>query len=241
MLLILTVAVVGILHTVVPDHWAPIVVLARQQGWSLAHTARAAAGAGLGHVATTLLLGALLWAVGASLAVRYEHEVAIASAIALIAFGGWIAYGGWRELRHDDHDHGHSHFGHAHLHRHEGGTEHVHWHEHHDHDWHAVESGVAVAHAHGHEATGRTALLLILGSSPMIEGIPAFFSASTRGIGLLGIMAIVFAVSTIATYVVMCVGGLRGLQRTSLGPLERYGEVISGLFVALVGVYALFF
>jgi hypothetical membrane protein len=52
-------------------------------------------------------------------------------------------------------------------------------------------------------------------------------------------MAIVFAVSTIVTYVVMCVAGLRGLQKTSLGPLERYGEVLSGIFVALVGVYAL--
>ena len=54
-LLIVTVAVVGVLHTVVPDHWAPIVVLARQQGWSIARTARSAAIAGLGHVTTTLL------------------------------------------------------------------------------------------------------------------------------------------------------------------------------------------
>jgi hypothetical protein len=27
-----------------------------------------------------------------------------------------------------------------------------------------------------------------------------------------------------------------GLQRVTLGPLERYGEVISGAFIALVGV-----
>ena len=52
-------------------------------------------------------------------------------------------------------------------------------------------------------------------------------------------MAIVFALSTILTYVIMCVAGLRGLQKTSLGPLEQYGEVLSGLFVAAVGVFAL--
>ncbi len=239
-LLLATVLAVGVLHTMVPDHWAPIVVLARQQGWSIVRTARSAALAGLGHVTTTLLLGVLLWVVGAALAARYAHLVSLVSAAALLAFGLWIAYGGWKEVRGSGtHDHGHSHLGHAHLHAHDTGLQHVHWHEHHDADWHAVEGGVATIHAHDHSASGRTALLLILGSSPMVEGIPAFLSASTKGPALLGAMAVVFGVSTIATYVVLCVAGVRGLQRTSLGPLEKYGEVLSGLFVAAVGIYAL--
>ena len=98
-LLVVTVAAVGVLHTLVPDHWAPIVVLARQQGWSIVRTARAATLAGLGHVTTTLLLGVLLWLVGATLAQRYAHFVSLAAAAALLVFGLWIAYGGWRETR----------------------------------------------------------------------------------------------------------------------------------------------
>ena len=237
LLLIVTVAVVGVLHTIVPDHWAPIVVLARQQGWSSVRTARVAALAGLGHVTTTLLLGALLWVVGASLATRYAHLVSLASALALIAFGLWIAYGGWREAHvvRIRHQHGHSH-----LHRHAEGLEHVHWHEHHEEDWHEAVGGVVTIHTHEHAVAGRTALLLILGSSPMVEGIPAFLGASTKGPALLAIMAVVFAVATIATYAAMCIVGLRSLQRASFGPLERYGEVLSGLFVAAVGFYALF-
>jgi len=239
--LVVTVAAVGVLHTIVPDHWAPIVVLARQQGWSIARTARSAALAGLGHVTSTLVLGALLWVAGATLAVRYAHLVSIVSALALLAFGLWIAYGGWREIQDKRHHaHGHSHFEHAHVHSHEGAAKHVHWHEHHEADWHAVEPGEAQPHGHEHAAPGRTALLLILGSSPMVEGIPLFLNASTKGPVLLGAMAAVFAIATIAAYVVTCVAGVRGLQRTSLGPLERYGEVLSGLFVAAVGVYALF-
>ena len=240
LILIVTVAVVGVLHTAVPDHWAPIVVLARQQGWSTARTARSAALAGVGHVTTTLLLGVLLWVVGTALAVRYAHLVSLVSAFALLAFGLWIAYGGWKEARGSGaHDHGHSHFGHAHLHRHDGGPVHVHWHEHHAADWHVVDGGVAVLHAHEHSTSGRTALLLIMGSSPMVEGIPAFLSASTKGLALLCAMAVVFALSTIVTYVAFCMTGVRGLQRMSLGPLEKYGEVLSGLFVAAVGIYAL--
>lgn len=236
-LLVAAVGAVGVLHTIVPDHWAPIVVVARQRGWSVARTARSAAIAGVGHVTTTLLLGALLWVVGASLAVRYAHIVSIASALALLAFGLWIAYSSWHELRHRDP--GHAQLGHAHMHRHADAIEHVHWHEHHDQDWHALEGSVAVLHAHEHAVSGRTALLLILGSSPMFEGLPAFFAASTQGPILLATMAVVFAFSTIVTYVLMCVAGTRGLQRASLGALERYGEVLSGLFIAVIGIYAL--
>jgi hypothetical protein len=79
-------------------------------------------------------------------------------------------------------------------------------------------------------------LLLILGSSPMVEGIPAFFAAGKYGIGLIAVMSVVFAISTIATYVLLCVYSTAGLQRMRLGAFERYGEVLSGAFIALVGV-----
>ena len=238
-LLIATVAAVGVLHTLVPDHWAPIVVLGRQQGWSVSRTARAAAIAGFGHVTTTLLLGVVLWGVGASLAVRYAHVVSVAAALALLGFGAWIAYGGWRELReHDGHTHA-AGLAHGHDHRHDDGVRHVHWHDHAAADWHAADDGAAALHVHEHAVAGRSALLLILGSSPMVEGIPAFFAASTYGVPLLATMAVVFAAATILTYVSVSVAGIAGLQRISLGPLERYGEVASGVFVALVGVYAL--
>lgn len=236
-LLVATVATVGVLHTLVPDHWAPIVVIGRQQGWSVSRTARAAVLAGVGHVTTTLLLGLLLWAVGAALAVRYAHLVSVVAAVALLVFGAWIAYGGWRELNQGGHRDSHS--GHGHLHRHGDSTEHIHWHEHTADQWHATDGAAALIHEHAHAVAGRTALLLILGSSPMVEGLPAFFAASPYGLSLLSIMAAVFAVATIVTYVGVSVAGISGLQRISLGPLERYGEVASGVFVALVGVYAL--
>ena len=69
----------------------------------------------------------------------------------------------------------------------------------------------------------------------MIEGIPAFFAASKYGIGLIILMAIFFAASTIATYVVLCVYSLAGLERLKLGAFEKYGEVLSGSFIAIIG------
>lgn len=70
----------------------------------------------------------------------------------------------------------------------------------------------------------------------MIEGVPAFFAASRFGAGVIALMALVFAASTIATYAVLCMLSARSLERVRLGPLERYGEVLSGGFIALVGL-----
>jgi ABC-type nickel/cobalt efflux system permease component RcnA len=206
-LLILAVAVVGVLHTAVPDHWAPIALLARQRGWTRAQTARAALGAGTGHVLSTLALGLIVWLAGVAVAAKFGHWVEIISSVALIVFGLWVAFSGWRELQAEA----------AHAHAHANGHAH-----HHSHD-----------HAHKHS---NTALLLILGSSPMVEGLPAFFAAGKFGVGIIIIMSIIFALSTIVTYVVLCVLSLAGLENVELGPVERYGEVISGLFITFVGV-----
>lgn len=83
-------------------------------------------------------------------------------------------------------------------------------------------------------------MLLILGSSPMVEGIPAFFAAGKYGVGLIAAMAVAFGISTIATYVLLCVYSTVGLQRVNLGSFEKYGEVASGAFIALVGLVFLF-
>jgi ABC-type nickel/cobalt efflux system permease component RcnA len=299
LLLVSAVATVGVLHTIVPDHWVPITLIARQRGWSKSETARAALQAGTGHVLSTLLIALVVWLAGVAFAERFGHIVDTASSLALIAFGGWFAISAWRDLRvhgghghshtHDfptlrgdahgahryetqftEHDHGHHQHGdiyghghghetapeddplyaplrgetavltrHVHAHRHGRGSVHSHWHDHTPASSHSITAEIETAppaHDHRHKTTARTALLLILGSSPMVEGIPAFFAAGKYGVGLIVVMAVVFAISTIATYVLFCVYSTAGLQRVRLGAFERYGEVLSGAFIALVGV-----
>jgi hypothetical protein len=127
---------------------------------------------------------------------------------------------------------------HVHTHRHQRGPAHAHWHDHLPATAHLVAAveGESPLHDHRHRMTARTALLVILGSSPMVEGIPAFFAAAKYGVGLIAAMSAVFALSTIATYVVLCVSSAASLQRVRLGAVERYGEVLSGAFIAIVGI-----
>lgn len=378
LLLISAVVVVGVMHTIVPDHWVPITLLARQQGWSRRETARAALQAGAGHVASTLALGLVVAVAGVAFATKFGHIVSILSSIALIGFGAWIAIGSWRDMRSGGHAHSHDHghgrgHGHGHGHGHdsphgperntlptavglvelsifekgvpprfrltgpqsgvvsvetirddgsrqtfdlvnlglfwesetiipephqftveltisntnrdltystrfeehshdghhehdhedelyvplrrEGAGTHVHVHRHgsgavhahrHDHDRvtaHVLSPDIDAnppVHAHNHRKSSRMALLLILGSSPMVEGIPAFFAAAKYGIGLIAAMALCFAISTIATYVALCVYSTAGLQGAKFGAFERYGEVLSGAFIAAIGVLFLF-
>lgn len=268
LMLIVAVIVVGVLHTAVPDHWVPISLLARQNGWSKAETAWAAARAGMGHVLSTLAIGLAVWLVGVSAAQRFGGVVDTIASVALVLFGGWSIVTGLMELRleqgrhqhhhhgdsgHDHHGHGHGHGPDRHRHRHDHAEEmrHAHWHRHADRvphihihahapaKSHPITSAMSLDppfHEHSHRATGRGALLIILGSSPMIEGIPAFFAASRLGVGTILLMAVLFAASSIATYVTLCVYSAAGLQRASLGPVERYGEILSGAFIALIGV-----
>jgi nickel/cobalt transporter (NicO) family protein len=268
LLLIGGVVAVGVLHTVVPDHWLPIALLARQQGWSRTETGWAAARAGFGHVLSTLMIGIAVWLGGAALAERCGATIDIVSGAALVAFGGWIAVAALRELRgesghthhhHDRHEHHHHHhrepapgFGpeyaaagaasmarHIHVHRHGDGVPHLHWHEHVGATVHAISQALELdppLHEHAHQGRSSTALLLILGSSPMVEGIPAFFAAGRYGPGLIAGMAVAFALSTVATYVALCVAFTTSLQRLRLGPVERYGEVLSGALIAAIGL-----
>ncbi|MDE2573310.1 MAG: hypothetical protein KGM44_12425 [bacterium] len=202
LLLIAAVIGVGIFHTLVPDHWVPIALAARQAGWTRAQTGRAAFGAGLGHTGSTLLIGVIVWLAGVAFAQRFGHAVELLSSAALVAFGVWTALAALRELR--------------------GGGPH--------------HERVHAARDERERRSARLTLMLILGSSPMLEGIPAFFAASRFGFELLLLMALAFAASTVVTYVALCVASADAMHRISLGPLERYGELISGGVIAAIGV-----
>lgn len=203
-LLVAAVGAVGVLHTLVPDHWVPIALVARKCGWTRGQTARAAAIAGVGHTVSTLVIAVIVWYAGVVFAERFGRDVDIVTSVALFGFGAWVVFGALRELRQ------------------------------------TAGPSLVPEQAEKRETSSRTALLLILGSSPMVEGIPAFFAASRYGVGLIAIMSTVFAVSTIATYVALCVASASGLQRLRIGPLERYGEVISGALIMALGIVFIF-
>jgi hypothetical protein len=108
---------VAVLHAAVgPDHYLPFVALARVRGWSRARTLGVTTVCGLAHVASSLVLGALVLLVGSSLGVLESLEAGRGAfaAWALLVFG--LAYALWG-ARHAWRGHGH-----AALHHEQRGT-----------------------------------------------------------------------------------------------------------------------
>lgn len=55
---------VAFFHAALPTHWLPFVLIGRGQGWGAGKTLTIAAGAGVGHVLSTMALGVLLTGAG---------------------------------------------------------------------------------------------------------------------------------------------------------------------------------
>jgi hypothetical protein len=107
--LIAAAAGVGFGHAILPDHWMPLAVVGRAQRYPLAKIARLSSIAGIAHVLVSLLLGAVIVAVG----LQFRSSVANAeNAIVgglLIATGVAFAVVELLGRGHQHHDHGTGH------------------------------------------------------------------------------------------------------------------------------------
>ncbi|HHT9152120.1 MAG TPA: sulfite exporter TauE/SafE family protein, partial [Candidatus Hypogeohydataceae bacterium YC40] len=66
--LVLSALGIGLIHSLAPDHWAPFASLAKAQGWSKKKLLFISFLAGLGHVGSSFILGAIGIVLGMGLA-----------------------------------------------------------------------------------------------------------------------------------------------------------------------------
>ncbi len=104
--LIISTITIGIVHALAPDHWLPFVMIGKAQKWTKPRLSLVAFIAGLGHVGSSIILGA----VGIVAGVASIHLEGVESTRAeigvylLIGFG--VAYALWG-LKHARHPHSH--------------------------------------------------------------------------------------------------------------------------------------
>src|ERR1700761_4325032 len=113
---------VGFGHAILPDHWVPLAVLGRTRRYPLSRVARLSSLAGVAHVLVSIILGAVIIAVGLQFRSTIQSAQDTLIGCILIATGiGFAALeltGHGHSHDHDhDHDHdGHDHDGHDHAH-----------------------------------------------------------------------------------------------------------------------------
>jgi len=223
---------VGVVHTLLgPDHYLPFIALARSRGWTRRRTLAVTLACGVGHVAGSVLLGALGLALGWALADVAWWEAARGGLAGwlLLAFGlAYFAWGLRRALRNRPH---------SHVHAHEDGTVHRHEHRH------------LAEHAHPHEArsgpggrrlfAGATAwtlfVVFVLGPCEPLVPLLMYPAAGGSAAGVALVVAL-FAAATLATMTLLVLAGRRGLARLPAGRWERWGHAAAGLIIVACGM-----
>ena len=203
---------VGAAHAVLPDHWMPLAVVSRTHKYRIGRVARLSAIAGVGHVLLSMVLGAVVIAVG----LQFRHTVQ--SAQGAIVGGLLIVTGvAFLVLQLRGHDHAHPH-GRPHHHDHA---------EDHDHD-----------HDHDHDQPpGRFALLVPFGAaaSPDLTILPVFLAATTAGTVTAIGTVVLFGAVTIGTFVLLTTLAAAGALRIKGDWLERHGNAVTGGVLIVIG------
>jgi nickel/cobalt transporter (NicO) family protein len=77
----------AIVHALIPNHWLPLVAVAKAEGWKQKEVTSVTLLAALAHVTGTVILGVVLGLIGKELVEEYGNAVYMASSVLLIAFG----------------------------------------------------------------------------------------------------------------------------------------------------------
>ncbi len=229
---LLSVAVsTALLHTLIPDHWLPFVLIGRARGWSARTTAAISGLSALIHVALSIALGLAALVVGLSAAGAVGATLERAGPWLLVGFG--LAYAGWAWKKG-----GHFHPGGARLHAGSAGSSTCDGHEgpgHPDHlHYHADDAWIG-----GRARRDEWWLAWVVGLNPCVLLMPILFSASREGRLALVLVLAAYVLPTVALMVGLSVLGVAATKRLKVPGVARYMECASGLLVAALGAVQL--
>jgi nickel/cobalt transporter (NicO) family protein len=219
-LLLVAAAVVAVLHSILPDHWVPLAVVARAQRWSVFRVARVSALASVGHVVSSLILSGIVAVIG----LQFQHQLEtqqghIIGAVLVLTGLGFLAWG-MRSGR-QGHDHGHTHE------VHEDARAHAH--------------GEVPAPAHQQTLARRLAVIAVpfgVAASPDLTILPVALAASAVSKGIVAGVLIVFSAITIVVFVGLTVLATLAGYQIKGDWLERNANTITALVLIAIGIVA---
>ena len=84
----------SLLHAAIPNHWAPVLAVARAERWPLRRAVGVTVVAGAAHVLSTVLLGLALGLLGWHLSARFSQFAGVAAPAILVVIGVFYAFSG---------------------------------------------------------------------------------------------------------------------------------------------------
>lgn len=205
---------VGFGHAIMPDHWAPMAILARTRRTPLRQVLRLSSLAAVAHVLLSVLLGGVLILVGLRFRGAVEqHENLVVGGILLATGVVFLIL----ELVGRGHRHGDGHS--------------------HDHDG---DHNRDHSHSHAHRIRNSRDLLALIvpfgaAASPDLTILPVFLAAGALGRGAAAGSLAVFAVVTIATIVGMTLVTAAGARLLTGPRVERGANILTAGTLLLIG------
>lgn len=221
-LLLAAAAGVGLGHAILPDHWVPLALVGRTRRYPLTRVAKLSGMAGVAHVLVSIVLGAVIIAIGLQFRSTVQNaQDAIVGGL-LIATGVLFAVFELtgRGHHHGDHDH------HDHHHHDDGHGDHEH-----DDSHPAPGSGTR----------GLAAVMVPFGAaaSPDLTILPVFLAAATVGVATAVASVAIFAAVTIGTIVGLTVAAARGGYQIRGEWLDRWGNALTAVVLLVIGTLVL--
>ncbi len=226
--LLWTAGTLGFIHTILgPDHYIPFIMMSKAQNWSRKKTAFITFLCGLGHVGSSLMIGAFLAWLGMAASDWGDSRFAFwqdfrGSLSAWLLIGVGVAFTIWgvkNALRGKTHSHAHLHNNKSeHTHEHNHKTEHM--------------------HAHTNSVSKLTPWILftIFIFGPCESLIPLMLSSwSVAGITGITMVSLVFGVTTIITIMATVAILMAGIQKIPIGKLDRWSTALAGISLVACG------
>lgn len=216
----------SLLHTLIPDHWLPFVLIGRARRWTPGKTAIVSGISAAIHAVLSVALGFVALRIGREAAAAAGDTLERASGVLLVLFGVGYAVWAWRKR-------GHFHPGGAKIHA-IGGAEGC------DGD----EGPSHPEHMHYHaddrlirgRERGAAFLALIVGLNPCVLVLPLLIAAADGGPWAIALVTAGYVIPTVGLMVGLSAAGVAGARRIRLPAPARYMEAASGLLIAAVGV-----
>src|SRR5690348_1656009 len=79
--------ILALIHALIPNHWLPLVAVARAERWKIRDITTVTFISATAHVLGTVALGLILGMIGKELAEQYGHAINVVASILLIIFG----------------------------------------------------------------------------------------------------------------------------------------------------------
>ncbi len=227
--LLITAASIGFLHTLTgPDHYLPFIVMSKARNWGMFKTILLTFFCGLGHVGSSIAIGAIGIAMGIGVQKLQILEAFRGNLAAwvFIVFGFvYFIWGLWKVLKRKPH---------THIHYNSDGSIHAHQHK--------------PANHHNHENVSQKPVnltpwilftIFVLGPCEPLIPMLMYPAAMSNVHGII-LVAGVFSLSTILTMITIVAFSLYGISFLPMKMFEKYMHATAGATICASGLAIVF-